>query len=112
MNDFPASLGADAPMVRFAGVSKRYGDLTVLDRLELDVAANEMVSIIGPSGSARCFPMETSMGAREGADIVHKPLSLRLKHGESIGRRSAATVRLWFRTHRPRSRTFRFPKRS
>ena len=28
MNDFPASLGADAPMVRFAKVSKRYGDLT------------------------------------------------------------------------------------
>ena len=51
MNDFPASLGAGAPMVRFDRVSKRYGDLTVLDRLELDVAANEMVSIIGPSGS-------------------------------------------------------------
>ena len=35
MNDYPASPGAGAPMVRFAGVSKRYGDLTVLDRLEL-----------------------------------------------------------------------------
>ena len=53
MNDIPASLGAGAPMVRFADVSKRYGDLTVLDRLELDVAANEMVSIIGPSGSGK-----------------------------------------------------------
>lgn len=41
------------PMVRFSGVTKRYGDLTVLDNLDLDVAANEMVSIIGPSGSGK-----------------------------------------------------------
>lgn len=53
MNDFSASLGAGAPMIRFAKVSKRYGDLTVLDRIELDAAANEMVSIIGPSGSGK-----------------------------------------------------------
>ncbi len=41
------------PMVRFSQVTKRYGDLTVLDRLDLDVAANEKVSIIGPSGSGK-----------------------------------------------------------
>ena len=52
MNDVSANLGAGTPMVCFLRVSKRYGDLTVLDRLEQDVAANEMVSIIGSSGSA------------------------------------------------------------
>ena len=41
------------PMVRFAGVSKRYGPLTVLDRLDLDIAAHEKVAIIGPSGSGK-----------------------------------------------------------
>ncbi len=41
------------PMVRFSGVTKRYGNLTVLDNLDLDVSANEMVSIIGPSGSGK-----------------------------------------------------------
>lgn len=41
------------PMVRFAGVTKRYGSLTVLDGLDLDVAPNEKVAIIGPSGSGK-----------------------------------------------------------
>jgi len=41
------------PMVRFRQVSKRYGPLTVLDHLDLDVAAGEKVAIIGPSGSGK-----------------------------------------------------------
>ncbi|SAL48103.1 arginine ABC transporter ATP-binding protein [Caballeronia sordidicola] len=41
------------PMVRFAGVTKRYGALTVLDALDLEVARNEKVAIIGPSGSGK-----------------------------------------------------------
>ena len=41
------------PMVRFQGVTKRYGPLTVLDSLDLDVAQGEKVAIIGPSGSGK-----------------------------------------------------------
>jgi polar amino acid transport system ATP-binding protein len=41
------------PMVRFEGVRKCYGPLTVLDDLHLDIAANEKVAIIGPSGSGK-----------------------------------------------------------
>jgi polar amino acid transport system ATP-binding protein len=44
---------AMAPMVRFDQVTKRYGDLVVLDRLDLEVAPNEKVAIIGPSGSGK-----------------------------------------------------------
>ena len=40
-------------MVRFDKVSKRYGPLTVLDSLELDIAKGEKVAIIGPSGSGK-----------------------------------------------------------
>jgi polar amino acid transport system ATP-binding protein len=40
-------------MVRFDGVSKRYGPLTVLDALDLEVAQGEKVAIIGPSGSGK-----------------------------------------------------------
>jgi polar amino acid transport system ATP-binding protein len=43
----------EQPMVRFENVSKRYGALTVLDGLNLDVARGEKVSIIGPSGSGK-----------------------------------------------------------
>ncbi|PBB28943.1 ectoine/hydroxyectoine ABC transporter ATP-binding protein EhuA [Mesorhizobium sp. WSM3882] len=41
------------PMVRFENVTKRYGSLTVLDELNLDIARNEKVCIIGPSGSGK-----------------------------------------------------------
>lgn len=41
------------PMVRFRGVIKRYGSLTVLDGLDLEVSRNEKVAIIGPSGSGK-----------------------------------------------------------
>ena len=46
-------LAPNEPMVRFQEVTKRYGALTVLDELDLDVAPNEKVAIIGPSGSGK-----------------------------------------------------------
>src|SRR5206468_7723135 len=46
-------MSANGPMVRFDAVRKRYGPLTVLDDLKLDIAANEKVALIGPSGSGK-----------------------------------------------------------
>ncbi|TPK93070.1 MULTISPECIES: ectoine/hydroxyectoine ABC transporter ATP-binding protein EhuA [unclassified Mesorhizobium] len=43
----------EQPMVRFDNVSKRYGSLTVLDGLNLEIARGEKVSVIGPSGSGK-----------------------------------------------------------
>ena len=44
-------------LVKFSDVTKQYGDLVVLDKLNLEIKKNEMVSIIGPSGSGKnnCF---------------------------------------------------------
>ena len=54
MSRYPLRLeGGDAPMVRFRNVTKRYGPLVVLNRLDLDVSTGEMVTIIGPSGSGK-----------------------------------------------------------
>ena len=41
------------PMVKFDNVTKRFGPLTVLDRLSFEVRPNERVAIIGPSGSGK-----------------------------------------------------------
>ena len=70
MTDYPLKLDGDAPMVRFANVSKRYGVLTVVDGLDLDVAANEMISIIGPSGSGKTTVLRLLMTLDEISDGV------------------------------------------
>ncbi len=41
------------PIIRFDKVVKRFGALTVLDRLDFTVQPGEKVSIIGPSGSGK-----------------------------------------------------------
>ncbi|MDQ0472274.1 ectoine/hydroxyectoine ABC transporter ATP-binding protein EhuA [Labrys wisconsinensis] len=41
------------PVIRFAGVTKRFGPLTVLDDFDFAVAPGEKVTLIGPSGSGK-----------------------------------------------------------
>jgi len=43
----------DRPFIHFDKVVKRYGDHTVLDHLDIDIAAGEKVTLIGPSGSGK-----------------------------------------------------------
>lgn len=52
-------------MVRFSNVTKSYGTLTVLDSLNLDVQAGEMVTIIGPSGSGKTTVLRMLMTLEE-----------------------------------------------
>ena len=61
MNTTNSDTTGNEPLVRFADVTKRYGDLTVLDQLNLDIAQNEMVSIIGPSGSGKTTVLRVLM---------------------------------------------------
>jgi polar amino acid transport system ATP-binding protein len=52
--DDPANgASTDRPFIHFDKVVKRYGELTVLDHLDIDVAAGEKVTLIGPSGSGK-----------------------------------------------------------
>jgi polar amino acid transport system ATP-binding protein len=80
--DYPLQLEPGGPMVRFQNVTKRYGSLTVLDSLNLDVGANEMVSIIGPSGSGKTTVLRMLMTLEEidegviyvdGQPLTHMP---------------------------------------
>ena len=52
---------SDEIIVKFDEVTKQYGDLVVLDRLNLEIKKNEMVSIIGPSGSGKTTVLRVLM---------------------------------------------------
>ena len=41
------------PAIRIRGVSKRFGDVQVLDNVDLDVEPGEIACLIGPSGSGK-----------------------------------------------------------
>jgi len=60
------------PIIRFDKVTKSYGDLTVLDQLDLNIAANEKVSIIGPSGSGKTTVLRLLMTLEEiNSGVIH-----------------------------------------
>jgi len=66
LKDYPLQLKDDqVPMVRFQNVTKRYGDLLVLDSLNLDVQEGEMVTIIGPSGSGKTTVLRMLMALEQ-----------------------------------------------
>lgn len=41
------------PIITFENVTKKFGDITILDQLNFNVQKNEKVTIIGPSGSGK-----------------------------------------------------------
>jgi glutamate transport system ATP-binding protein len=49
----PAENDGTCPLVQIRGVDKHYGETQVLHGIDLDVAAGEVVVIIGPSGSGK-----------------------------------------------------------
>ena len=89
MSAFPLELPEnDRPMVRFMNVTKSYGKLTVLDQLNLDIAAGEMVSVIGPSGSGKTTVLRVLMTLETiNAGVIYldgKPLSHMAKGGALV----------------------------
>lgn len=76
------------PKIRFKGVTKRYGALTVLDSLDLEIAAGEVVSIIGPSGSGKTTVLRVLMTLETIEDgvlyIDGQPMNMMEKNGKLI----------------------------
>ncbi|MER9645227.1 ectoine/hydroxyectoine ABC transporter ATP-binding protein EhuA [Mesorhizobium sp. M0239] len=76
------------PIVRFENVVKRYGALTVLDGLDLDIGRNEKVSIIGPSGSGKTTVLRMLMTLeRINGGVIYvdgEPLTHELRNGKMV----------------------------
>ena len=74
--------------MRFSEVTKRYGDLIILNKLNLDIRKNEMVSIIGPSGSGKTTVLRVLMTLEKpDGGIIHldgEPLTHMNSNGKLI----------------------------
>ena len=78
----------EQPMVRFENVSKRYGSLTVLDGLDLEIKRGEKVSVIGPSGSGKTTVLRMLMTLETINDgviwVEGEPLTHMQKNGKLV----------------------------
>jgi ABC-type Fe3+/spermidine/putrescine transport system ATPase subunit len=59
-------------MIRVRGLTRAYGDRVVLDGLDLDVAAGQMLALLGPSGSGKSTALRIIAGLDlpSGGDVL------------------------------------------
>jgi len=106
---------AGGPAIRARGLVKRYGGRSVVDGLDLDVQAGELVALLGPNGAGKTTTVELIEGYRRpdggsvrvlgadpwGADRAHRArVGLMLQAGGfDIRARPAETIRQYARFH-------------
>ena len=64
----------DAPLLRFAGVSKRFGGTIAVDRVSLDLQAGEILALLGENGAGKSTLIKLLAGIHtpdEGEILVH-----------------------------------------
>ncbi|OPY28281.1 MAG: Trehalose/maltose import ATP-binding protein MalK [Methanocella sp. PtaU1.Bin125] len=52
----------DIPAVKLTNVTKKYGDLTAVDNLNLDIRKGEILGLLGPNGSGKSTSMKMMLG--------------------------------------------------
>ncbi len=60
-----SSIGSAVPAVRLEGVVKRFGDVTAVDGIDLEIADGEFFSMLGPSGSGKTSTLRMIAGFEE-----------------------------------------------
>jgi glutamine transport system ATP-binding protein len=72
-------MNALANMVEFKQVTKRFGQTTVLDSVDLDIRAGEVVVLIGPSGSGKSTLLRciNALEHIDGGDLIVDGISVR-----------------------------------
>jgi putrescine transport system ATP-binding protein len=53
---------AQVPLIRFRGVTKRFGDFTAIDDIDLDIFEREFFALLGPSGCGKTTLMRMLAG--------------------------------------------------
>ena len=61
----PDDAGPAAPLIEAAALAHRFGELEVIERLDLDLAADEVVGLVGPSGCGKSTLLELIAGLLE-----------------------------------------------
>lgn len=83
-------MSSDAPAIRIAAVTKRYGRTLALDGVGFDVPRNEIFALLGPNGAGKttlmhilCTILAPDSGIAEiaGYDVVRNPLEARSRLG-------------------------------
>jgi polar amino acid transport system ATP-binding protein len=76
---------SSTPMVQFDKVTKAFGDIVVLKTLDLEISANEKVSLIGPSSSGKTTVLRSLMTLeRIQGGVIHvdgEPLTHMVRDG-------------------------------
>jgi branched-chain amino acid transport system ATP-binding protein len=92
-------MASDMPVLRLSSISKRFGGLTVLSGLELDVGDNEVLGILGPNGAGKStlFSIIAGVLAASSGRVIYK--------GRDVTRLPA-----WTRCRAGIARTYQIPK--
>jgi ABC-2 type transport system ATP-binding protein len=93
----PALLDDPSIPIRTRGLTKRYGDLVAVDRLDLEVKAGEIFGLLGQNGAGKTTTILMLLGLTEvtegqarvvGLDPTRKPLDVKRRVGylpDSVG---------------------------
>ena len=67
-SESPAAGGLTTSAVQIRGLHHRYGELTTIERLDLEMPAGDVLGVVGPSGCGKSTLLELICGLQEPSD--------------------------------------------
>src|SRR5215208_2119075 len=82
----PARSGAGAPAIVARGLTKRFGDITAVDELDLELDPGRIYGILGPNGSGKTTLIRLLTGLAKPTHGEARVLGVRMPDREILGR--------------------------